>query len=172
MRKLAGLISLFSLTAACGAERVVEPASPEDVDAMREWNSSCYHSFWAHVEKLSEPSALDCGFFGVDSLSERKREVQDCAKAAVGRKDSVKFGHASYGDDSHFCQAAIFNKETGWWDVFYDSDVTGGSEQRSALWVSQCTGILFAPGTIGPDSFFAMQGCKRRDDVRKSLLSK
>ena len=59
---------------------------------------------------------------------------------------------------------------TGWWDVFYDSDVTGGSGQRSALWVSQCTGILFEPGTIAPDSFFALQGCKSRDDIRKSLL--
>ena len=69
---------------------------------MQEWNSRCYRSFWSDVQELSEASVLDCGFFAADSPSERKRGVQECAKTAVSRGDSVKFGHASYGDDSKF----------------------------------------------------------------------
>ena len=138
---------------------------------MAETWATCYRAFDEHVSRIAGDGATDCGFFRISSPDSLKNQVRRCARTSWRSGQAVKFGHMSYGDDSTFCDVAIRDGDGQIWSFFYDSDVSGGSGGPATIWVSECRSLSFVAGTIGPDSFFSLDGCVERKDLKSELLS-
>jgi hypothetical protein len=138
------------------------------------WKQQCYRSFEQDVSFLASPSAADCGFLSLDATDAQRTRTLACAKQAAAGKTAFKFGYGSYGDDSQFCAVAIRTSDGQLLSVFYDYDVTGqaGTDgSNAALWISRCNEIAFKPGTIGPGSFFRLDGCQEAKDLKETVVN-
>lgn len=127
------------------------------------WQNVCYDGFGEDVDAIAGPEAVDCGFHvGPGASSRDIAQWQACGRKAQASGKPFKFGYRSFGIDSAFCDVAIRTPEGELISWYLDFDVTGGggTQPRSALWASRCTGIAFEPGTIGPGSFFHLEGCE------------
>lgn len=148
------------------------------VAAPSQWRNVCYDGFAEDVDAVAGPDAIDCGFHvGPGASSRDIAKWQACARDALASGTPVKFGYRSHGDDSAFCDVAIRTPEGELISWYLDFDVTGGggTGPSSALWASRCTGIAFKPGSIGPGSFFHLNGCEeltsgRVWDIRQARL--
>ena len=148
------------------------------VAAPSQWRNVCYDGFAEDVDAVAGPDAIDCGFHvGPGASSRDIAQWQACGREAQASGKPFKFGYRSFGTDSAFCDVAIRTPEGELISWYLDFDVTGGggTGPRSALWASRCTGIAFEPGSIGPGSFFALQGCEeltsgRVWDIRQARL--
>ena len=138
--------------------------------AKKSWGKMCYPSFQKHVRNLSGKGVVNCGFFSNLSNNDKKQYVQNCAEKVVNSGKPYIFGHRAQGDDSIFCDVAIRDIDGNLWSFFYDSDISGGSGGPSALWISECKSIAMQPGTIAQDSFFDLQNCTERTDIRNKVF--
>ena len=167
-RSLAPVFTVVALIGGC-----TTAAEPTSV-SMPDWKQQCYRSFEQDVSFLAGPSATDCGFLPLDATDTQRARTLTCAKQTVAGKTAFKFGYGSYGDDSQFCAVAVRTSDSQLLSVFYDYDVTGqaGTDgSNAALWISRCNSIAFKPGTIGPGSFFRLDGCQEAKDLKDTVVS-
>ena len=159
----AGLISLT----ACKSTKTVEfSALP--------WQDNCYKTFAEDVSFLASDSAIDCGFLPMSADYKQRQATLACAKNALKSSKSFRFGYASFGDDSAYCDVAIRAPDNQNYSLYFDFDVTGqmGSDgNHSALWISKCDSIEFKPGTIGMGSFFSHKKCVESEEVRAAVVN-
>lgn len=155
------------LIAGCTAVPLQEPP-------VGSWGGQCYKSLDRDVSELAGLTAIDCGFLRLKATEAERSATQACAKDAVKSNRAFKFGYASFGDDSAFCDIAIRRPDGQMISFFFDADVTGqmGSNgNNSTVWTSLCNKIKFKPGTIGFGSFFDLQKCTEAPEIFSELAS-
>jgi hypothetical protein len=133
----------------------------------------CYPKFKAVVLALAPQDVKVCGFFDRASTASDKEGTKSCAKRQWPQTGSVVFGHRDAGDDSMFCDAVVRDAQGKIFSVFFDSDSSGGGGEkpRPTLSISECRSLAFRPGTIGKDSFFALEACVPRKDLVDAALA-
>jgi hypothetical protein len=138
------------------------------------WQDNCYKTFAEDVSFLASDSAIDCGFLPMIADYKQRQATLACAKNAEKSGKPFRFGYASFGDDSAYCDVAIRTPDGRNYSLFFDFDVTGqmGSDgNHSALWISKCNGVEFKSGTIGMGSFFNHKKCVESKDVITAVVN-
>ena len=137
------------------------------------WGDNCYTSLDKDTRFLAGSDSLDCGFLPMSATKEQRQNTLHCAKNAEKSNKAFRFGYASFGYDSAYCDVAIRTTNGQYYSLYFDFDVTGqaGTDGgNSALWVSKCKSLDFTPGTMGKGSFFDLKKCEESKESLSAVV--
>lgn len=133
------------------------------LQARSTWDEHCYKGFGDDVTVLAGADAKDCSLLHLERDFRGTTSPPACLQKVLPSNAAFRVAHASYGDDSAFCDAAVRTAAGVFYHIWYDADVTGQWRQdglNAAIQITRCQRMALQPGTIGPGSFFELTECE------------
>lgn len=118
---------------------------------------------------LAGEGGVDCGIADADKPAQRRRVVA-CARKAIARGQSVRFGSGYFGTDVFGCDVIVVDASRTYWRVTFDWDMSVPGD-RPASFVGRCPVIdLDSIDMAGPSPFAGLPCVFDEDAFKRAKI--